>query len=149
VTLDHVLDPEADLFSKQLRQLLDRLINRLRPREGLAIRYRYGIHSEPMKLHEIADRYGVTKERVRQIILKGLRQLRRLLRREFPEIVAAFRLQPKRQPLWEPEPEPEPLWPPAPQCPWAPPYVPRTRTIAEDARWRADVAAQMWARVGI
>ena len=61
-----------------LREELDSLLQEiLKPREAEVIRWRYGlVDGEAHRLQEIADRMGVTRERIRQIESKALRKLR-------------------------------------------------------------------------
>ena len=62
------------LLHEELNSLLQEI---LKPREAEVIRWRYGlIDGEAHRLQEIADRMGVTRERIRQIESKALRKLR-------------------------------------------------------------------------
>lgn len=75
--LDGVKTPEQILLEREQAERLDRLIDQLKPpRLGLAVRYYYGIRCEPMTLEQVGDKFGVTKERVRQILHKAIRTLR-------------------------------------------------------------------------
>jgi hypothetical protein len=76
-TLEGVKTPEQILLEKEQSQQIERLIDRLPPRCGLAMRMRYGIQCEPMTLEQVAERFGVTRERIRQITAKGERLIRR------------------------------------------------------------------------
>jgi cytidyltransferase-like protein len=53
------------------------MLQSLTPREEYAIRAKLGLDGEePMTLEQIGQRMGITKERIRQIIAKGVRKLR-------------------------------------------------------------------------
>jgi RNA polymerase primary sigma factor len=60
-----------------LRHEMARALECLPPRESRAIRMRFGLDgNRPLRLKEIGDRMGVTRERARQIVAKALRRLR-------------------------------------------------------------------------
>ncbi len=64
---------EFQALAEQLRALIDTLP----PREALIISLRYGLHNgRPYTLQEIAERVGLTRERVRQLEKEALAQLR-------------------------------------------------------------------------
>jgi hypothetical protein len=86
--LDGVKTPEQILLEREQAERLDRLIDQLKPpRLGLAVRYYYGIRCEPMTLERVADKFGVTKERVRQILHKAIRTLRHwILKADDPKV---------------------------------------------------------------
>lgn len=67
-------DPTTDTAARQVQ----RLIARLPERERLVLRARFGLAGEPagQSLSDVADRVGLSKERVRQIVLKSLEELR-------------------------------------------------------------------------
>lgn len=59
-----------------LHEALEEAISRLKPREQEVIRLRYGIYDgECHTLEEIGQKYGVTRERIRQIEAKALKKL--------------------------------------------------------------------------
>jgi RNA polymerase primary sigma factor len=63
----------------EIRQLVERQKDALRilkPQESDIIRSRYGLGKEPETLQKIGDRYGVSRERIRQIEQVALRKLR-------------------------------------------------------------------------
>jgi len=56
------------------------LVNRLPEREATILRYRFGLHGGPEKtLEEVGRKFGVTRERVRQLQNLALNKLRRML----------------------------------------------------------------------
>lgn len=62
--------------------LLRELVGQLEEREFTIIRYRYGLDGGPERtLEEVGDRFGVTRERIRQIQGSALAKLRRMIER--------------------------------------------------------------------
>lgn len=70
--------PMADneLVMESLRDEISRALSLLNERERNIIECFYGINQPEMTLEEIGDRFGLTRERVRQIKEKALRRLR-------------------------------------------------------------------------
>ncbi|MFW5656110.1 MAG: sigma-70 family RNA polymerase sigma factor [Bacteroidota bacterium] len=70
--------PKADntLIKESLGREIDRALNTLTERERDIIKYFFGIGIPEMTLEEIGDRFGLTRERVRQIKEKAIRRLR-------------------------------------------------------------------------
>ena len=70
--------PKADktLISESLSKEIDRALATLTERERDILRYFFGIGVVEMTLEEIGDRFGLTRERVRQIKEKAIRRLR-------------------------------------------------------------------------
>ena len=75
---DDVSDRPEELVSKSLRDAdVLELLNRLPARERRVIELRYGIDPEgPMTLEDIGAKVGLTRERVRQIVVKTLHMLK-------------------------------------------------------------------------
>ena len=67
-----------DATSKQfLKDNIEEVLAALSPREAQVLRMRFGLSSErAMTLEEVGSRFGVTRERIRQIEAKVLRKLR-------------------------------------------------------------------------
>ena len=81
-SLDELLEdyrrrpPDAVLSDSDERRQVLRLVGRLRPREAVVIRLRFGLDGEePKTLKEIGDQLGLTRERVRQIERQALARL--------------------------------------------------------------------------
>jgi len=78
---DYVVPDPADLVERaQLAQAVDRLISSLSTKDRkeervLRMRFGVGVH-EALTLDEIGMRFGVTRERIRQIESKAIRKLR-------------------------------------------------------------------------
>jgi RNA polymerase primary sigma factor len=70
--------PNADrsLIDESLAREIDRSLATLTEREADIIRMFFGIGCQEMTLEEIGERFGLTRERVRQIKEKAIRRLR-------------------------------------------------------------------------
>jgi RNA polymerase primary sigma factor len=69
--------PDADLLSEGLDETLHNALDTLRPREAEVLNLYFGLTGDAQTLEQIADRYGITRERVRQIKDKALAHVRR------------------------------------------------------------------------
>jgi RNA polymerase primary sigma factor len=72
-------DPATDepLMEKSLSEELEMLLNQLEKRERDVLRMHFGLGTnKPINAAEIASRFGITRERVRQIRERALRKLR-------------------------------------------------------------------------
>ena len=79
--------PDEALLDESLKIDVERALGTLAPREAEITRLYFGIgHEQPLTLVEVGQRFGLTRERVRQIKEKALRKLRQKHRRE--ELVA-------------------------------------------------------------
>lgn len=67
---------DRDLIKESLCTEIDRALSTLTERERDIIKYFFGIGHQEMTLEEIGDRFGLTRERVRQIKEKAIRRLR-------------------------------------------------------------------------
>jgi len=79
--LDRFLADDVDLHDELekafLREHGDRALRTLRPRDARVVRLYYGLQGEEEHtLEEIGDLLGVTRERIRQLRDRGLRELR-------------------------------------------------------------------------
>ena len=75
--------PDEILLDESLKIDIERALSMLHPREAEITRLYFGIGREhPLTLEEIGQRFGLTRERVRQIKEKALRKLRQKHRRE-------------------------------------------------------------------
>jgi RNA polymerase primary sigma factor len=74
---ERVTNPVEELDRSELRVELDRLIQRLDSRERQILEWRFGLGDDtPTTLAEIAERVGLSRERVRQIEGRALERLR-------------------------------------------------------------------------
>ncbi len=75
--------PDETLLDESLKIDIERALSQLHEREAEITRLYFGIGREhPLTLEEIGTRFGLTRERVRQIKEKALRKLRQKHRRE-------------------------------------------------------------------
>ena len=70
--------PNADrgLVNESLNKEIERSLSTLTERERDIVRYFFGIGCQEMTLEEIGEKFGLTRERVRQIKEKAIRRLR-------------------------------------------------------------------------
>ncbi len=72
--------PYEDLEDKTVTAMLQEMVKTLPDREATIIRYRFGLDGGPERtLEEVGQKFGVTRERVRQIQNLSLRKLRRMI----------------------------------------------------------------------
>ena len=67
---------DNELVLESLRNEIDRALQTLTERERNIIEAFYGINQREMTFEEIGDKFGLTRERVRQIKEKAIRRLR-------------------------------------------------------------------------
>jgi len=69
--------PDEELFDEALQREVEKALSTLTDREAEVIRLYFGIGREkPMTLEQIGHKFGLTRERVRQIKEKAIRRLR-------------------------------------------------------------------------
>lgn len=74
---DKTPGPMDGMFKQELSAAIEEMLSTIKEREARILRYYYGLdNTEPMTLEEIGEVFGVTRERVRQIKEKAIRQLR-------------------------------------------------------------------------
>ena len=77
------ISPDDSLLDESVKIDIERALSLLHAREAEITRLYFGIGREhPLTLEEIGQRFGLTRERVRQIKEKGLRKLRQKHRRQ-------------------------------------------------------------------
>lgn len=70
--------PSQIVYENMLRERMDTLLATLPPREARILRLRFGLDdNRPYTLEEVGAKFGLTRERIRQIEGKALRRLRR------------------------------------------------------------------------
>ena len=74
----------ADRLEQQHRELLTKMVNRLDRRERFIIRSRFalGAHGKKRTCRELAERLGISKERVRQLEQRALSKIREMVTEE-------------------------------------------------------------------
>ncbi len=79
---EHIAGPEAGLQAQEIESLVQQWLQQLNDKQRTVIECRFGLNGkEVCTLEDLAGRLGLTRERVRQIQLEALGQLRRILRR--------------------------------------------------------------------
>ncbi len=79
---DEAETPDLQIHDLEVETLVRDWIGQLSEKQRLVIRHRYGIDEcEVQTLEELADSLELTRERVRQIQLEALGQLRRIIKR--------------------------------------------------------------------
>ncbi len=73
----------------RLAELIDALKGKLNDKEQMILTGRL-LTDEPLTLQNIADRFGISRERVRQIEVNLLKKMKRYLEAEIPDIVDYF-----------------------------------------------------------
>jgi RNA polymerase primary sigma factor len=69
--------PAQITYENMLRERLDEVLATLTPREARILRLRFGLGQDrPYTLEEVGQKFGLTRERIRQIESKALRRLR-------------------------------------------------------------------------
>jgi RNA polymerase primary sigma factor len=77
VPQEEVESVEDVITDRELRETLEHVISTLRPREQEILRLRFGLDDDHARtLGEIGEKFGLTRERIRQIEVKALRKLR-------------------------------------------------------------------------
>ncbi|CAN5805350.1 sigma-70 family RNA polymerase sigma factor [soil metagenome] len=89
--LDYVSDqfavgPDDELYTEALGRSIDDALGTLSEREAKVLRLYFGLgDTEPLTLEQIGERFGITRERVRQIKERALARLRHQSRARFLE----------------------------------------------------------------
>ncbi len=74
---DQTLAPGESAAQRMLREELERLLASLEPREVQILQLRYGLKDgRSLTLEQVGKKYGLTRERIRQIEVQALRKLR-------------------------------------------------------------------------
>jgi RNA polymerase primary sigma factor len=75
---DNTTPPPSDVTTnKLLQEQIDEILSSLSPREGMVLQLRFGLKGrQPHTLEEVGRKFGVTRERIRQIEAGALRKLR-------------------------------------------------------------------------
>ena len=81
VVQDEAADtPYEQLEEKTVTKMLQEMVKTLDPREATILRARFGLDGGPEKtLEEVGEKFGVTRERVRQIQNIALKKLRKMI----------------------------------------------------------------------
>jgi len=83
---DNMLTADNDVIRKQTHDMLREFVTQLDAREETIIRYRFGLDGGPERtLEEVGVRFGVTRERIRQIQNVALGKLKKWIERQEAE----------------------------------------------------------------
>jgi RNA polymerase primary sigma factor len=73
-------DPYEQLQQRTILDKLGELVDRLHPREATILRFRFGLDGGSERtLEEVGEKFGVTRERIRQLQNLALTKLRRMI----------------------------------------------------------------------
>jgi RNA polymerase primary sigma factor len=76
---EDTVSPDNELLTNSLREEIERVINTLTHREADIIRLAFGLNDKRVHtLGEIGEKYGLTKERIRQIKEKSIKRLKHI-----------------------------------------------------------------------
>jgi RNA polymerase primary sigma factor len=79
---ERAINPYDELEDKTVVNMLQDMVKHLDEREATILRYRFGLDGGTEKtLEEVGEKFGVTRERVRQIQNLALRKLRKMIER--------------------------------------------------------------------
>src|SRR6202790_5233443 len=79
---ENATSPYENLEDKTVVNMLQDMVKHLDEREATILRYRFGLDGGTEKtLEEVGEKFGVTRERVRQIQNLALRKLRKMIER--------------------------------------------------------------------
>ena len=77
---ENAIDPYENLEDKTVNGMLEDMVTKLDPREATILRFRFGLDGGNEKtLEEVGEKFGVTRERVRQIQNIALRKMRKMI----------------------------------------------------------------------
>jgi RNA polymerase primary sigma factor len=81
--------PADAALGQELSTQVDRALSQLNPKEAKILRLRFGLGEREQTLEEVGRRFGVTRERIRQIEAKALGKLRSVPARRLQSFVEA------------------------------------------------------------
>jgi RNA polymerase primary sigma factor len=74
---EHTPSPIQSAYQSMLKDKIEEVLGTLTPREARILRMRFGLDTgTPFTLEEVGEKFGLTRERIRQIEGKALRRLR-------------------------------------------------------------------------
>lgn len=78
-TTQTIPDAERHLSEQQLKDLVDQLVGELDARSGHVLYAIFGIDGNECTLQELADEFGLTRERIRQIRINAIKRLKKTI----------------------------------------------------------------------
>lgn len=83
----NAMDCDEGLNKEDLIKIMNKIISKLPPRDSDVIRLTYGIGIQQMTIDEIANRFGVGCERIRQIQHNAIKRLRTKYKNKLSELL--------------------------------------------------------------
>lgn len=84
---ENAINTDCNLIKSDLQREVDRIITKLPSRESDIIRMYFGIEVQKLSNEEIADRFGIGTERVRQLIHSGIDRLKKRFKNNLLELL--------------------------------------------------------------
>lgn len=84
---ENIVNTDCNLIKSDLQREVDRIITKLPSRESDIIRMYFGIEVQKLSNEEIADRFGIGTERVRQLIHNGIDKLKKRFKNNLLELL--------------------------------------------------------------
>ena len=84
---ENIVNTDCNLIKSDLQREVDRIITKLPSRESDIIRMYFGIEVQKLSHEEIADRFGIGTERVRQLIHSGIDKLKKRFKNNLLELL--------------------------------------------------------------
>ena len=84
---ENIVNTDCNLIKSDLQREVDRIITKLPSRESDIIRMYFGIEVQKLSNEEIADRFGIGTERVRQLIHSGIDRLKKRFKNNLLELL--------------------------------------------------------------
>lgn len=84
---ENAVNCDSNLIKSDLQREVDRIITKLPPRESDIIRMYFGIDVQQMSNDEIANRFGIGTERVRQLIHSGIDRIKKRFKNNLLELL--------------------------------------------------------------
>ena len=84
---ENAINTDCNLIKSDLQREVDRIITKLPSRESDIIRMYFGIEVQKLSNEEIADRFGIGTERVRQLIHSGIDKLKKRFKNNLLELL--------------------------------------------------------------
>lgn len=84
---ENTVNTDCNLIKSDLQREVDRIITKLPSRESDIIRMYFGIEVQKLSNEEIADRFGIGTERVRQLVHSGIDKLKKRFKNNLLELL--------------------------------------------------------------
>lgn len=84
---ENAINCDSNLIKSDLQREVDRIITKLPPRESDIIRMYFGIDVQQMSNDEIANRFGIGTERVRQLVHSGIDRIKKRFKNNLLELL--------------------------------------------------------------